>query len=1360
MSSGVKKPPVAPKPRVKPPPPPIAPKPDPLRLQPSPAATKKPKPALAPKPCPSKTSSVPPPKSSGARAPPSTHTPPTPHTRPDTLHLLNSKNDAQSPESSHTRYIISTCVCGESTCAQCHYRLGNGGGDTHILSSPPGQNGGEEERGRREEEDVGEDCGDGLVEDLTHTPTRVKRQANTPTGLEDVTHARTDTEQATHTPTNSPHTHSSTSPDCSRDSPTQNHTPPPLPHTPSPLPQTRTQRRRSPPNTHTHSPAHTPTDTHSPSLGSRSKGEGVGPQCVCDPPRCVCWERSAPVSPVPAAPSKPLPKPIPRRPRRSELKRQDGLDTQLTHMSGNNAHANAPTPATVHVHSETVSLSDTPLPHPAVDSYTDGDEDTHPDTTADVHVENDVETHTRDNAEVCHLEAVGNHGDAEPSDSIEHTPVDDVNDDDPASIPPVPPPRQKSLSHKTSASLDNLLNHSDTHGHVHREEREGEDDEENDDDDDDDAADDDEGSYGDFARYPITRSLPKQIKFRCVPRSASAEERSPRVAPKKPQRHSMPAKHTLALTPEHVPPHAHLPVPITTFPELPAPPQDKPTWRIPLPAILFGRNQSARAGTGSSQPQSGKQRARSFSSADLAARVEGSESVKRSSFRKLLELRMSVRMLPRLLIKSSQSLDCTSAQTEIYADAMTTQNKKCLKGVTNGQGVSPGKSSSPDDSCLDDQGMAEEDQGEVEYENVPLYEEIPEYMNLPLCRLSWNPSANDDADVYEVQEPYKHKGKDNRVSGCSSLQQEEEVSSDEGDDSSSTSSKGDLCQSEDKQHEQEMKRTKVVHIATEIMSSEKVFVDVLKLLHIDFRDAVAKATRQSGKAVIEERILNQILYYLPQLYELNKDLLRELEERVAHWAEHQRLADIFVQKGPYLKMYSTYIKEFDRNIALLDEQCRKNPTFHSVLRDFEMSPRCANLALKHYLLKPVQRIPQYQLLLTDYLKNLPEDSTDYKDTQTALGIVKEVANHANDIMKQGDNFQKLMQIQYSLNGHHEIVQPGRVFLKEGTLMKLSRKVMQPRMFFLFNDALLYTTPVQSGQFKLNCMLSLAGMKVSKPSQEAYQNELNIESVERSFILSASSATERDEWLEAISKAIEDYTRKKITFISSRSQEENERTAGDDSDFPLGSKAPIWIPDLRTTMCMICTCEFTLTWRRHHCRACGKVVCQACSTNKCYLEYLKHQPARVCDHCYDKLQQKSDHSASSSISPGGRVGSSAFSFSRKQKKIPSALKEVSASTENSSMSGYLMRSKGHKKPWKRLWFVIKNKVLYTYAASEDVAALESQPLLGFFLREEKQGPAQKLQFKLYHKNTLYYIFKAEDIPTAQRWIEAFQEAMIL
>ncbi|XP_037098630.1 FYVE, RhoGEF and PH domain-containing protein 6 isoform X1 [Syngnathus acus] len=910
---------------------------------------------------------------------------------------------------------------------------------------------------------------------------------------------------------------------------------------------------------------------------------------------------------------------------------------------------------------------------------------------------------------------------------------------------PVPPRRQTSLSprlyrmQRTCARLNKVASHSlsllsQPHlaGERVGEEHGG--------------GEEEEDGYGDFKRYPVTHSLPKQVKLGCPPpmlhakKPCSAEERRPaRPPPRKPQRHSLPAPPPPSVCPPPPPP------PHGPMRELPAPPQEKASWRFARPCVtFFSRQMPTRSSVPpkSRAPALGsKQRAKSFSAADLATRVDPN---KRSlSFRKLLELRVSVKMLPKLLAKGGHPLDGTDGEFK-----RAQRPNSCIGEVGIGE--------------VGEVGIDDDDDGSAEYENVPLYEEIPEYMNLPFHGggAGWSQDG-DDSDVYEAQDPYHGFREDHGLShrqrrdihsdddeGARSWDEEEE------EDNSSSSSKEHVDPA-DRQLEDESKRKKVAHIAQEIMSSEKVFVDVLKLLHIDFRDTVAKATRQNGKPVVDERVLSQVLYYLPQLYQLNKDLLRELEERVAHWSEHQRLADVFVQKGPYLKMYSTYIRQFDNNVALLDEQCRKNPGFAAVVQDFETSGRCASLALKHYLLKPVQRIPQYQLLLTDYLKNLPRDSEDYKDTEAALSIVKEVANHANDIMKQGDNFQKLMQIQYSLNGHQEIVQPGRVFLKEGTLMKLSRKVMQPRMFFLFNDALMYTTPVQSAQYKLNCVLSLAGMKVSKPSQEAYQNELNIESVERSFILSASSATERDEWLEAIAKAIRDHAKKKISFTSSRSQEEGDDSP--DSGAPLGSKAPIWIPDLRATMCMICTCEFTLTWRRHHCRACGKVVCQACSANKYYLEYLKNQPARVCDHCFAKLQENNDRRASSSASP---IKSGAFSFTRKQKKIPAALKEVSANTENSSMSGYLSRSKGNKKQWKRLWFVIKNKVLYTYAASEDVAALESQPLLGFFLREEKNGPAQKLQFKLYHKNTLFYIFRADDIPTARRWIEAFQEAMIL
>ncbi|CAB1345983.1 unnamed protein product [Coregonus sp. 'balchen'] len=1226
FKTSVKKPPVAPKPKlslsVKLSPPPIAPKPDlllsqpsqpsPLLTQPSPAALKRAKPAVAPKPCLSKPSAP----AAPASPPPPRPRPRVPQTpsqecrgsRDDSLSFLNSRNGILSqPILRDLDYIIPTCSCGLQDCSQCK-RLVNGnvtevGSDTlgswpngnamestgTLVANRPGktENGDSEKSGGvtnslhlrfkdKPQRQEGKRDGEGNRDEDKLQGNKEERQRNQKgqggqeyqTGSGDqscnvleVAETLTQTE----TETKAPNVEQIYTDSCNIDSNESDTIPIPLilPLEVSPI---RTPPQTVPP---THTPPQTVPPTRTPPQilppiltpsQVDSKPDST-PSHTDSSTQCSRISRLPTDLSVPAAPSKPLPVPLPRKPRKPALGRQDGLEASTQ--------------------------------------------------------EGETKNRTQE-GEVGETEGSG--GRCLTSEKEEHTqgvydcPSPSQDPEVEEEPHPVPPPRQKSLSPRlhraihcppspplnrnTSHSLD-LLSQPELNA-LTSERRGGGGEEEV------------EDGYGDFERYPITRSLPKQIKLSCRPppvgmtmKASSVEEGgSPRAPPRKPQRHSLPAGAPPSITPPPPPPH-HANTPMR---ELPATPQEKPAWRFPRP--FFSRQSSSRHSSGGNSGGAhqgkaallgGKQRAQSFSSADLLARADGT---KRSlSFRKLLELRLSVKMLPRLLARSGQSLHCTSVEPDGGERTVDQSNGSAVVSGGDGEGL-------------------------MEYENVPLYEEIPEYMNLPFlsARLGW--------PLTHSLDPSQHRHSDS-------------------------------------DQEDEVKRKKVVHIAQEIMSSEKVFVDVLKLLHIDFRDAVAKATRQNGKPVVEERILTQILYYLPQLYQLNRDLLRELEERVAHWGDHQRLADIFVQKGPYLKMYSTYIRQFDNNVAMLDEQCRKNPGFAAVVREFEMSPRCASLALKHYLLKPVQRIPQYQLLLTDYLKNLPEDSSDYKDTQAALGIVKEVANHANDIMKQG-----------------------------------------------FNDTLLYTTPVQSGQYKLNSMLSLAGMKVSKPSQEAYQNELNIESVERSFILSASSATERDEWLAAIATAIDDHTRKKITFISSRSQEEADGVC--DSGAPLGSKAPIWIPDLRATMCMVCTCEFTLTWRRHHCRACGKVVCQTCSSNKFYLEYLKNQPARVCDHCFVKLQENSDRVASGALSPTGRSGG--FSFSRKQKKIPAALKEVSANTENSSMSGYLQRSKGNKKQWKRLWF--------------------------------------KLQFKLYHKNTLFYIFKADDIPTAQRWIEAFQEAMIL
>ncbi|XP_035229352.1 uncharacterized protein LOC118201365 isoform X2 [Stegodyphus dumicola] len=485
------------------------------------------------------------------------------------------------------------------------------------------------------------------------------------------------------------------------------------------------------------------------------------------------------------------------------------------------------------------------------------------------------------------------------------------------------------------------------------------------------------------------------------------------------------------------------------------------------------------------------------------------------------------------------------------------------------------------------------------------------------------------------------------------------------------------------------KKKKIFYIAQEIMTSEEIFVDALKLLNVDFKAAVDSASKQRNSSVIPDDILSQILNHLPQLQHLNENLFMELKDRIDNWDKSGKIADIIVKMGPFLKLYSWYIHDFESNVALLEESKKKYPAFAQVVKDFEMSTRCKRLTLNHYMLKPIQRIPQYRLLLQEYLHHLPEDYPDYQDTVTALQIVSEVANHANESMKHG------------------------LFIKEGELMKLSRKGMQPRWFVLFNDLLLYLTPVQQGLYRINHELPLTGMKVAIPIQQDYQNEFSIISVTRSFTLAARSQEERQEWIIALTKAIEENASKRSTFTNIRLQKKKQDKTSDDDEgaFVLGKKAPVWIPDARVTMCQLCTSEFTVTFRRHHCRACGKVVCSICSSNRISLPYLGNRIARVCDECHARLGPGSSpctesgetDSENQQIAVKPHLRTEHRHAKKGRRNLPSVLKEVCANDQGSTISGYLQKRVG--KNWKKDWFVVKDKVLYEYKASEDVCSFE-------------------------------------------------------
>jgi len=597
--------------------------------------------------------------------------------------------------------------------------------------------------------------------------------------------------------------------------------------------------------------------------------------------------------------------------------------------------------------------------------------------------------------------------------------------------------------------------------------------------------------------------------------------------------------------------------------------------------------------------------------------------------------------------------------------------------------------------------------------------------------------------------------KSSRISVISSQSGSSESFYDDQQESKTSSS---ISQNDDLSPVQRQEK-KVYYVAREIMSSEKVFVDVLRLLNIEFREYVERKMQESRLEILPEEDFGRMFSNLPELLIFNEGLLKDLEDRVENWDTLKKIADVIVRKGPFLKLYTIYIRDFSIMCEHFDECFNKFPNFKNVVKDFESLPRCQNLKLKHYMLKPVQRLPQYRLLLEDYLKHLGPDSMDFDDTTQALSIVSEAAAHANNTVEKGDRFQRLLHLQSRL-GDFELIKPGRELIKEGELQKISRKEVVPRYFILLSDCLLYTTyhgpwVDNNTSLKVSYMIMLNQLRISVPQSETFQTEFSITSNVRSVTVRTSSLNDRNDWLEAINSAIEEHQNKKDSFLTLDQLNPLTRMQGE-----LGDTAPVWIPDQRVTMCQVCSEEFTLVNRRHHCRACGKVVCSQCSANKAPIKYRQFESVRVCENCFNALKLR-------------YIGDTSLlaRFKRKDvsrtvgRYIPQRLK-LSANAEESQMSGYLkQRMKGSR--WKNHWFVLKDRVLYTYKASEDAVAVDTMPVLGWQLEtlsdknfELYEGMSAGLVFQLAHPGREAMVFCAENDNFAEKWMTALRESTTL
>ncbi|XP_066540335.1 FYVE, RhoGEF and PH domain-containing protein 4a isoform X2 [Hoplias malabaricus] len=561
---------------------------------------------------------------------------------------------------------------------------------------------------------------------------------------------------------------------------------------------------------------------------------------------------------------------------------------------------------------------------------------------------------------------------------------------------------------------------------------------------------------------------------------------------------------------------------------------------------------------------------------------------------------------------------------------------------------------------------------------------------------------------------------------------------------------------EDKSMEhKETNEQKLYKIASELLHTEKAYVARLNLLDQVF---CAKLMEEAGKGTFPVDVVKNIFSNISSINAFHSQfLLPDLEKRMGEWESTPRIGDILQKLTPFLKMYAEYVRNFDKAMELLKQWTDRSPQFKAIIQDIQKQEVCGSLTLQHHMLEPVQRVPRYEMLLKDYLKKLPQEHMDHRDAEKSLEIIAMAATHSNTAIRKSENLKKLLEIYEMLGEEEDIVNASNEFIKEGHILKLAARntSAMDRYLYLFNNMLLYCVPKFSlvGQkFTVRTRIGIDGMKVTETYNEDYPHTFQVSGKERTLELQASSEQDKEDWIKAFQETIEIFHQKNETFKTA-SKEVEEVSISE-----LGKRAPRWIRDNEVTMCMKCREPFNaLTRRRHHCRACGYVVCWKCSDNKAPLEYDGNKMNKVCRDCYSILTGHTE----SEEKEGKKKGILEFRRKRPTRVQPekSGVIEAAQFSGSSIMCGFLQYCEKNK-PWQKVWCVIPQKealVLYLYGAPQDVKAQCTIPLLGYSVEDSPRPTDPPASFRLSQSKSVHS-FAAESEDLKQRWLRVIRVAV--
>ncbi|XP_047365394.1 uncharacterized protein LOC124955269 isoform X2 [Vespa velutina] len=313
-------------------------------------------------------------------------------------------------------------------------------------------------------------------------------------------------------------------------------------------------------------------------------------------------------------------------------------------------------------------------------------------------------------------------------------------------------------------------------------------------------------------------------------------------------------------------------------------------------------------------------------------------------------------------------------------------------------------------------------------------------------------------------------------------------------------------------------RNPVERVLLEIVDTEAIYVEHLRQViqgYLIF-------WRDDPTLFVHQLQLSDLFSNIEDIFKFNREFLKEIEKCAF---DPVCVANTFIKHNSGFKVYTEYCTNYPRTVSVLTDLMGQEE-MAKAFRERQAALDHA-LPLGSFLLKPVQRILKYHLLLENLSKeygagcDARENEAEGRSAiEGALAAMTGIAKHINAMKRRHEHAVRVQEIQSLLYGWSgpDLTTSGEL-IAEGRFRMRGAKA--PRHAFLFDRMLLLTKKKEDGLlvYKAHIMCSNLMLIESIPGEPLSFHVIPFDNPRLQYTLQARNLEQKREWTLQIKRVI-------------------------------------------------------------------------------------------------------------------------------------------------------------------------------------------------------------------------------------------------